>query len=295
MQKLLLCSLLIFSGFFPFLRPLYAEEVRRYSESETAFMKRLCDLAYAHIKNDPLLPKDFDFHEAERYLSDIVRCGDGIKVGTDHLCRPVCVTVQGALEKVLADMKKSGDVIDLSAVYITPLPATPLRSSPIVPFVQENLGLQSAYSVTLRQNTVREMRTNGGRVFCVYSLHRYNTDLKSKALEQLENKDVDQEFNQLAIYLNELNHHNTFDIPLNRFDLGGYVGAIYCITTSENQKYYMITEGTQVQDAGKEGLKMWRHSLIPHRFHGHERMKRIESIIREINECKVEDSAFILF
>ncbi len=173
--------------------------------------------------------------------------------GTDTNCRAVCVSVQGAIEEVIAKQLQSGELKAAKAVFLTPLPCTPLRKS------GETKGLSSEafeparqYTLDKREETVRVMMKHGCLVVPAYSKEEFE-----KFVSGAESSS--DKANQVGIYKTA---QAEFGQSLQDVQLQGkvpeeLVGALYLLTDKEGNHYYLATQGVQALHAKPALWKKW--------------------------------------
>lgn len=190
--------------------------------------------------------------------------------GSDAECRAVAVVVQGAIEQALAKMLHSGEIKDVNAVFLTPLPVTPLRKKgDTAGLTKQPFEEGRKYTLDMRENTVRDLREAGATITAAYS---------KESLEALQNEEGSAE--QIAIWNQERAHPNVKEIPLKSTVEKEIVGALYVIIDKDNHSFYLPTQGIQARDAS-DGESVWKKwfTLVDAKNPGMERSEAMLSFI----------------
>ncbi|GAB4235986.1 MAG: hypothetical protein Tsb0021_15660 [Chlamydiales bacterium] len=215
-----------------------------------------------------ILEQELDSHPVEgipldqvkSYILSLTQEGLAEMRGRDKECRSVCVTAQGGIEVALKQMLESGEVKEVSCIFLTPLPTTPLRKRgdtanlSSVPFEAAR-----QYTLDRREFSLRELRDAGATVTVAYSREKYE-ELKKSSSEG------DQE--QVKIWEEEKQHPNVVDTPLDTLIPSELVGALYIIHHNEGL-FYLPTQGIQAHNAS-EATAIWRMWLSNGIFGPHE-------------------------
>lgn len=187
------------------------------------------------------------------FVTELCQEGYAGVEGSDLECRSICVTAQGAIEEALAKLLETKQIQSVIALFVTPLPTTPLRKE------NETLGLSNIpfeparqYTLDMRESTLRHLRDSGAQIIAVYSKERY---------EELKGLSDEGSIKQVRVWEKERKHPQVFGLPIDHVPQE-LVGACYLITDASGFQYYLPTQGIQAKDAGKEKA-IWKKWLFP--------------------------------
>lgn len=251
------------------------------SEKTSLLMNKLQEIVLDCINNDKklLTIQGLDVEKVRKFVSTLCNDGYAEMKGTDQECRTICVTAQGGIEEGLAKLLHSGEVKSVKAVFLTPLPTTPLRKEGVTEGLT-NVFFDSArqYTLDMRENTLRNLRDAGATIIAAYSLESY---------EGLKKDDANKK--QIEIWERESLHERVIDVPLNKSVPEDFVGALYLITDNEGKEFYLPTQGIQAKDS-PQGEAIWKKwlTLKDAENEGAERSKNMLHFINENGNGKLE-------
>lgn len=222
------------------------------SEKTSLLMTTLQGMVLDCINNDQKLSTidGLNVESIKNFVLILCQYGYAEVKGTDQECRSICVTAQGAIEEGLAKLLNSKEVNSVKAVFLTPLPTTPLRKEGVTEGLI-NVSFDSArqYTLDMRENTLRNLREAGATIIAAYSAESYN-DLKKNEVNK----------KQIEVWEKECQHERVVDFSLNKKVPEDLVGALYIITDKEGKEYYLATQGIQAKDSS-QGEAIWKKWL----------------------------------
>lgn len=253
------------------------------SMTSPSFLSTLQDVTLESINGDKKLQtvEGLNIDQVRGFVVALCQQGYAEMKGTDQECRSICVTAQGAIEDALTKMLISGEVKSVKAVFLTPLPTTPLRKKGATEELT-NIPFESArqYTLDMREITLRELRGAGGVVIVAYSGESY---------EGLKSQKEQGSIEQVKIWEEECKHIRVLDVPLNIKIPGELVGALYLITDKGGNEFFLPTQGIQAKDAS-EGEAIWKKwlSLNKSEDDGVKRSKQMIDCIEQYGSVKIE-------
>jgi len=185
--------------------------------------------------------------EARKKFLEEMKTGVASIKGDSDLCRGVCVSIQAAIEGLLAQRLRSGELTQVTAYFLTGLPCTPLRTS------QQNVDTHQkaewkSWTVNVRTNTLRELRDGGAKIVVSYCKTEYQDFQKSP-----NNKEA------CTTYESEKSNTSIQDCPLNVQIPKDLIGAVYLFTDKQGTTTYQIaTQGIQIQHHGEVPEEDWK-------------------------------------
>lgn len=224
------------------------------SMTSPSFLSTLQDVTLKTIDSDKKLQnvEGLNVEKVRGFVVALCQQGYAELKGTDQECRSICVTAQGAIEDALTKMLNSDEVKSVKAVFLTPLPTTPLRKKGATEELTK-IPFESArqYTLDMREITLRALREAGGVIIAAYSEESY---------EGLKSQKEQGSIQQVKIWEEECKHIRVLDVPLNIKIPGELVGALYLITDKDGNEFYLPTQGIQAKDAS-EGEAIWKKWL----------------------------------
>lgn len=226
------------------------DKVQAPKETQKKFIDAFCNEMHDILKNSFHY---VNFEEDQKIAQDIFleKMKQGIATIEDQpdLCRAVNVPIQAAFETLLCDMLTRGDVKKAKAIFLTPLPCTPLRT-PLQNIDTENSAEWKKWTVDIRTQTVRNLRDAGLKIQAYYS----NDDYQALPGQSVKGK------SEFDTYEKEKKIEGTIDLPLAASIPKDLVGAVYFFTDANGNCYVLATQGIQIQNHGntpRECWKMW--------------------------------------
>lgn len=216
---------------------------------QTLFIQKFCN-EISHVLKNTFQYVKFDLVQKNAqliFLEDMKQKNIATIQDQADLCRAVNLPIQSAFEKLLCTMLKTGDITQVKALYLTPLPCTPLRN-PTQKIDSENEVEWKKWSVDIRTQTVRSLRAQGATLLVCYSGANY-------ALLLNQSHGENEEFN---CYEKEKKEKNTLDFPLLEEIPKDLMGALYFFTDANNKRYVLATQGIQIQDHEKAPTECWK-------------------------------------
>lgn len=215
------------------------------------FAKGLAQDIYTHQKTKEV--QSNHLNDIDAYINGLSK-GYACISGSDAHCRPVAVTVQGAMEKRLAELLCSGEIHKVSARFLTPEPATPFRKNGHTLGLSVNFNESQQYTLDLREHTVRALRDQGAWIHVAYSASKYQ---KLKEANDMQG--------QVEIFEKEKKHPQIIVYSLSQDIPAELVGAVYEFFDKNNEQWIIATQGIQAKDASPGEWKMW---MEPAAFQG---------------------------
>lgn len=229
-------------------------EVSYVSLHTPIFLQSLQANILNRINHDAQLQQieGLDIEKVRTFITELFETGYAEMKGSDQECRSVCVTAQGAIEDTLSQMLLSKELQSVTAIFLTPLPTTPLRKQgPTEGLTSLPFDLARKHTLDMREVTVRKLREAGAVIVAAYSESSY------KNLQAQNSIASDQ---QVKTWEVESKHDRVVNLPLNISIPSELVGALYLITDNEGNQYYLPTQGIQAKDA-PEGEAVWKKWL----------------------------------
>lgn len=224
------------------------------AETTSLFMSKFENAVLDSINSNKelLTTRGLNVAAVKAFASTLCTNGYAEMKGTDQECRSICVTAQGAIEDALTKMLYSAELESVQAIFLTPLPTTPLRKKGMTEGLTNGV-FDSArqYTLDLRENTVRNLREAGGVIVAAYSKESY---------EELKAQEDEGSLKQVETWESECKHERVIDTPLDIKIPDELVGALYLITDNDGNKFYLPTHGIQAKDAPM-GEAIWRKWL----------------------------------
>lgn len=182
-----------------------------------------------------------NIHPIHCFLDRLLGEGYSEIEGPDEKCRPVVVTIQAALEAVLARELLTREIKKVKVLILTPCVSTPLLE------IEDHLfpSFETARMHTLyqRQFTLKNLlETKGAEVHIAYSKNQYD-----QFKEDPKNLKVAIPYETIKKSL--------FDEPLDTDIPEDLIGALY-----EFSDWLLVVKGFQAKEA-KEGT--WKMYLVP--------------------------------
>lgn len=253
-------------------------EKPRITDSEVQFMTTLISLSMHLIGNDELLDKTSANKEEMGKFLNSLHSGFAEKLGEDKDCRSVCVTVQGALEEGITVLLKNGELTKAKAVFLTPLPCTPLRKKGTQVNTGEEFDPPRQYTLDKRENTVRALRKAGGEIVVAYVGEEY---------EKLKMKEDPISKQEVMVWESERAQIHTQEIVLKEHP-GTLVGALYLLEDKNGGKYYLVTQGIQAHEAKPGEWRKWFCLAADETHSGFRRAKEMLNFIKINSENGTE-------
>lgn len=218
-----------------------------HSSEECEFIKLFTKSLRHEIAIDKSNLTEKHINEMEKLIDGLEKNGYASISGEDAECRVPTVTLQGAMEELLAKLLYSKKIQTLEVLFLTSLPCTPLRKQGHTGgLTSEPFDAARQYTLDKREHTVRKLLDAGAIVNVAYSLSSW-IELKSKL-------DSDSQ-KQVKVYLEEVKRRpgKIVDCPLKHEIPAELVGACYKITDKNGDIYYLATRGIQAANA-KPGI-----------------------------------------
>ncbi|MEX0962044.1 MAG: hypothetical protein WDZ28_04215 [Simkaniaceae bacterium] len=201
-----------------------------------------------------LLEKKINVSAVQTFLSTLCREGYAEVEGLDTECRSICVTAQGAIEEALAHLLKKGTIRKVDAIFLTPLPTTPLRKKgQTTGLSSETFDPARAYTLDMREVSLRVLRKAHATIHVAYS---------KDAFERLKSSESEDSLKQIKIWEKEKKHPYVMDAPLSVDIPSELVGALYLIEDSNKERFILTTHGIQAKDA-PNGFAIWKKWFSP--------------------------------
>ncbi|EPP34829.1 hypothetical protein CP10139811_0483 [Chlamydia ibidis] len=206
-------------------------------------------LKYMDSNEDKLSSEGINVNRVKAMIINLCTYGYEEQFGNDQLCRSICVSLQGILESSLAKMLSLGQLESVDAIFLTPLPITPLRKHGATTNLSDRIFERSCqFTLDLREITIRQLRDAGGKLIIAYSLDTYHllkscTDIGSQE--------------QVSIWEKEKLHDNIMDIPLVTDIPKDIIGAIYIIKDRERE-YCIVMQAVQSKSTLTHDTFTWK-------------------------------------
>jgi hypothetical protein len=209
------------------------------------FINRFCDDVQEYLTNGfHYVNFSQEQNHSRKLFLEQMKEGVATLEDTGDICRAVCVSIQAAIEMVLKLKLEKKELTHLEVLFLTGLPCTPLRKElQQIDTTKENEWKK--WTVDIRTQTVREMRSSGANIQLSYFQEQY------KALAE-SNK------SEFETYAREKAVQNTQDIPLLATIPSELIGALYTFTDREGITYKIATQGIQIQHHGEITKEQWK-------------------------------------
>lgn len=246
---------------------------------EELFIHDFCNEISLALKNVFNYVKfDHEHVNAQLIFLDKLKQNFATIEGEGDLCRAVNLPIQAAFEKLLCTMLKNGQITQVKALYLTPLPCTSLRT----PFQKIDVKKEvewKKWTVDIRTQTVRALRDEGATILVSYNAANYEAlpDQSSKGIEEFDT------------YENEKQKQQFYDLPLLEEIPEDLSGALYFINDANHNTYILATQGVQIQDEDKTPTESWKM------WFGLQTDPEINARSKEMIDCVSKDHPHIIF
>lgn len=215
------------------------------SQKTKSFISDFCNEIAQRIltMSQPISLPDDQVYSLRLYLEQLTE-GEVVIENERDICNATCDYIQAALESLLAERLRSGEIKELNVLFLHHLPCAPLRTPWQTNSTDNAIDRKSA--AELRVQTVRNLRDAGANLRIAYNA----TDYRQLAAQSAQSK---MEINS---YEWEKQQPLTRDYPLVKPIPEDLMGELYLFKDKAGNTYQIIAQETQRQN-GSAMTKIW--------------------------------------